>query len=121
MPWIVFVWCLAFLSSVHIYRQYTDYGGWSLDSTTYLMPLVSKMSSLGYCIGDGGQPKDSKLTDRQKEKAISEIPKIHELIGYISVPMGCLMGPFFDFKDYQNFIEEKEQYQSIPFQIVPAL
>ena len=46
---IVLIVSMVHLSIMHIMRVIYDYGGWSLDCTTFLMPLVSRLSSLGYC------------------------------------------------------------------------
>lgn len=36
------------LSTYHIYRMITDYGGWSIDTTTIFMMLICKYSSFAY-------------------------------------------------------------------------
>lgn len=45
---IVMIVCMLHLSVMHILRVIYDYGGWSLDCTTFLMPLVARLSSIGY-------------------------------------------------------------------------
>jgi hypothetical protein len=34
---------------------------------------------------------------------------------------GTIAGPFYEYKDYINFIERKENYVSIPSTIIPTL
>ena len=63
MPLVVWVWSIGFLSGVHIYRMATDYGGWHMDQTAYLMPLVLKVASVGFVVRDG-QSDTKVLTDR---------------------------------------------------------
>lgn len=46
------------LSSFHIYRLIVDYGGWKLDISTILMPMVCKYSLFAYAYQDGGDKKD---------------------------------------------------------------
>ena len=45
---IVFIESLVYLSAHHIYRQYTDYGGWTMDVTTILMMATAKYTSFAY-------------------------------------------------------------------------
>lgn len=50
---------------------------------------------------------------------IRDIPTWMEMISYSSYPCTCLVGPFFEFKDYLNFIERKEVYAGeVPFPFV---
>lgn len=53
MPTILFVFSMAYISIKNIHRMYEDYGGWGLDEQTFLLPLVSRVSSLGHCVSDG--------------------------------------------------------------------
>lgn len=45
---------LAFLSYAHLSRQFLDYGGYVLDISGPFMIAVQKMTSLGFCLHDGG-------------------------------------------------------------------
>ena len=42
-------------------------------------------------------------------------------MSYSCYPGGCIIGPYFEFKDYINFIEQKEQYANIPFSLAKGL
>ena len=46
---------------------------------------------------------------------------MYELISYSCYPGGCIIGPYFEFKDYINFIEQKEQYSNIPLSLTKGL
>ena len=61
--------------------------------------------------------KDQLSEHREKWK-IDKIPSLIELLSYCWYPGCWIIGPFFEYKDYINFIEEKEQYSSIPFSLV---
>lgn len=63
MPRYVLIWCMSYLSAIHIYRIMTAYGSWNLDMSTMLMPLVSRISSVGYIIRDGTKVEED-LTPR---------------------------------------------------------
>lgn len=47
--------------------MYENYGGWDLDEQTFLLPLVSRVSSLGHCLRDGLKrgEEENKLSIRQ--------------------------------------------------------
>lgn len=58
-PWknvqyISLISSLAFLSHAHLTRQILDYGGYVLDISGPFMIAVQKMTSLGFCLHDGG-------------------------------------------------------------------
>lgn len=111
--WVVFTVCLTHLSVMHIYRLLFDFGNWSLDATTFLMPLISRLSSLGFVYADG-QKEDKDLTEDQKERKVVNKPSIVEILSYISFPVAGMCGPFFEFRDYVDFIEENGRYKKIP-------
>ncbi len=55
--YMITVLSLVLLSAYHIYRQYTDYGGWTLDVSTILMGNVCKYSLFAFSFQDGGNTK----------------------------------------------------------------
>lgn len=54
---------LLYLSGQHIYRMYTDFGGWEMDITTQTMLLTARLSSLGFCYKDGALKDDQLLKE----------------------------------------------------------
>lgn len=44
---------MAYLSCIHIHRQYYDYGSYSVDITGPLMIITQKVVSLAFSIHDG--------------------------------------------------------------------
>ena len=52
--------------------------------------------------------------DDTKRCSINRIPSFVELLSYILYPGTCYVGPFFEFKDYIDFIEERNGYTNIP-------
>ena len=67
-----------------------------MDATTFMMPLIQRISSLGYILADGAREED-KLTERQVKMRIKEPPTLLQLIGYITFPVASIMGPFLEF------------------------
>ena len=84
-----------------------------MDVTTYTMMLTAKLSSVAFCYRDGGK-KDEELLPEEREKKIVQIPSVMEMLSYSYFCCGCLVGPFFEYKDYINFIEQKGIYSKIP-------
>lgn len=50
---LVWLWALGYLSVMHIYRMYTDYGGYTLDATGPQMVVTIKLTSYVWNIVDG--------------------------------------------------------------------
>lgn len=50
---MVMVVALAYLSFIHLHRQYTDYGSYTVDITGPLMIITQKVVSLAFSIHDG--------------------------------------------------------------------
>ena len=108
-PIVMIVW-MTHLSVMHIMRVIYDYGGWSLDCTTFLMPLVSRLSSLGYWYYDGLPERKKDLLEEQESRKLVYKPTLLEILSYISYPASNICGPFFEFRDYIDFIEENGKY-----------
>lgn len=82
----VFALSMGYLSCSHLYRMFTDYGGWSMDSTTFLMPLVCRLSSVGFCFADGAKEEKELLSEEQKERKLEQRPHLIEMISYACFP-----------------------------------
>lgn len=115
-----FAVAIGYLSVCHIYRVIYDYGSWRMDGTTYLMPLASKLSTLGFCVWDGIMP-DSKLDDYQRSKKLTKIPQLYEVLSYTAFPGTNMMGPFIEFKDFKDFIEKKGVFAHIPSPVLAGI
>jgi hypothetical protein len=130
VAWVVFIVCMVHLSLMHIKRVIFDYGGWSMDATTFLMPLVSRLSSLGFVYYDGWKHEElqkvkegketkhghkiKELSGEQMERMMKDRPTLLEILSYTSYPAANVAGPFFEYRDYIDFIEENGRYKSIP-------
>lgn len=95
---------ILYLSLQHIMRMINNFGGWDMDVTTYTMMLTARLSSLAFCYSDGGK-KDEELLPEEKEKKVVKMPSVMEMLSYSYFCCGCLVGPFFEYRDYINFIE----------------
>ena len=104
-----------------------DFGGFNMDITTYTMILVVKNWSLGWAYRDGGM-KDSELTKNQIERKVVNQPSIFQYATYVFHSGGCIVGPFHEFSDFVNWIEQSGIYANAPVgisagwaSVVPAL
>eukprot|EP00347_Sterkiella_histriomuscorum_P004431 403360484 len=119
----VFAVSFSFLSYLHIKRMIEDYGGWRVDTATQCMVLVLKVTSVGFAYRDGMYQKgyEEELFPHQIQARIMTIPSLMEFFSYCYSCCGCLLGPYFEYKDYINMIERKEHYQNVPNTILASL
>jgi len=103
---VVLVFALSYLSVVHIYRMYYDYGGYTLDVTGPLMIMVQKVTALAYSVHDG-TVADDKLTPDQREQRCVRIPSLVEFYSYMFYFHGIMVGPLCFYADYKRFVEGK--------------
>lgn len=134
--YLVFILSMSLLSGVHIYRMIIDYGNWSLDINVILMIYVCKYSSVAFNYYDS-QRDEKDLTEYMKTQyslffhnleffsfflkifffnfllfnsKLERLPNILEYFSYIYFIPGCVVGPFFEYKDYENFMYNKGDY-----------
>ncbi|EME32575.1 Membrane-bound O-acyltransferase domain-containing protein 2 [Galdieria sulphuraria] len=101
----VFFWAFLYLSVGHIYRQWTDYLGWSLDFTLPLMIVTQKVISLSYALHDGMM--NSEWKTEQKGTSIRTLPNILEFYAFILFPPSLLVGPYLEFVDWQAHLQNR--------------
>jgi len=95
--YVVFVFAFGYMSTLHLYRQWTDYLGWSFDVSTQMMIIVQKLVALGWNYHDGANPK---ATHSQRIFSISRLPSLLEFYGWIYMPSVITMGPFIEYTDF---------------------
>ncbi|CAK88292.1 unnamed protein product (macronuclear) [Paramecium tetraurelia] len=117
-PWPVFVESMIFVAAHHIYRQYTDYGGWKMDVTTILMMDTPKWTAFAFCVSDGLK---TQLSKEQEIRKIVKLPSFFEYFSFIFFFAGSVLGPCFDYYDFDQFINEDKEYKSIPSTIKETL
>ncbi|CAF0911884.1 unnamed protein product [Rotaria sordida] len=115
---VVFVFCMAYLSAVHIYRIIYDYGNSTIDISASLMINTQKLTALAFAFYDGYRStqrarrrrpdeddEHTALNEDQEKQKIIDIPKPIEYLSYIFYFQGICVGPLCFFKDYCDFIE----------------
>ncbi|XP_052089359.1 lysophospholipid acyltransferase 6-like [Mytilus californianus] len=101
---MVFVVGLGYVCVCHIYRQYYDYGGYTMDVTSPLMIIAEKVSSLAWALHDGSVPEETLSSDQKAEK-IKELPQPVTFYSYIFCFHGFMIGPLVFFSEYRDFID----------------
>uniref|UniRef100_A0A7S3D759 Membrane bound O-acyl transferase n=1 Tax=Palpitomonas bilix TaxID=652834 RepID=A0A7S3D759_9EUKA len=94
-----------YLSFLHIYRQYYDYGGFRMDITSPQMVLTQKMCSIAFDLYDGTTKKEEDLTPTQKKLALKKVPSLLHYIGYMFNFTTVTTGPSSSFKEYLAGVE----------------
>jgi len=103
------VFMFIYLSVQHVYRMTTNWGGWDMDITTYTMLLTCRLWSVGFVVADGAK-KDELLTDGQVQRKMVNKPSLLEFVSYSFFGPNSICGPFFEIKNYIDFIEQKGIY-----------
>lgn len=104
MPWINFIFLMSHLAYTHIHTQFFNvYDPSKVDISGAQMVLVIKLTSFGWNVYDGKQPKES-LTPYNKARIIKKHPNLLMYIGYVFFYVTFLTGPSFDYADYERFI-----------------
>ena len=93
---------MAILAFGHLYRQYTDYLGWTLDWTMQQMIITQKLHALAYNIQDANDPN---TTPEQKQRSIPQLPSSLEYYSFLLFPANIAIGPTFEYKDYIDFAD----------------
>lgn len=91
---------MLILSLGHLYRQVTDYLGWTLDWTLVAMVTTQKIMGLAYNVQDGS---DDKATTEQKSRCVDKLPSLFEYFSFILFPANVAIGPSFEYADYMAF------------------
>jgi lysophospholipid acyltransferase len=93
---------ISILAGGHLYRQISDYLGWTLDWTLIAMITTQKVMGLAYNVQDG---QDPNATKEQKSLAVSKLPSLLEYYSFILFPANLTIGPAFEYSDYMAFAD----------------
>ena len=113
-PFYLLIATMIHLSILNIIRMITDFGGWAIDDiSTIYMVEVAKFSSFGFSYSDGEKDPKDIFNEHHKSKRIEEMPSLLEYASYIYFYPTSIVGPFIEFKDFINFIDEKDCYAEL--------
>lgn len=85
--------------------------------------VTLRLAALCFCFRDGSneiKDPENSLTPYQLKHRIINCPSLIDVFSYTFTICGCFAGPFFEFKDYQDFINLEGRYKNIPSTIIPA-
>ncbi|EPX73246.1 membrane bound O-acyltransferase [Schizosaccharomyces octosporus yFS286] len=126
MPWIVFVVILGHTFYNHVIRYVypSDRG----DITASQMVLCMKLTAFAWSVYDGRQAENT-LSDYQKQRRLKKLPNLFFFLGYVFFFPSVLVGPAFDYVDYEHFItlsmfdtpRDPMETQITPHSLKPAL
>lgn len=102
MPWVGFTFLMSHMSVSHIYRMYAASPS-SVDITGAQMVLVMKLSAFCWNVWDGKQ-KEADLSPDQQSRAVKKLPSILNYAGFVAFFPSVMIGPAFDYSDYERWI-----------------
>ena len=113
-PFYLLIGTMIHLSYLNIYRMVINYGGWMIDdiSTIYMMSLA-KYTAFAFAYDDGKKDIKDIKSAYHKRYRIEKRPTFLEFASYIYFYPTSIVGPFIEYMDFINFIEEKDCYKDL--------
>ncbi|KAK7061370.1 MBOAT, membrane-bound O-acyltransferase family-domain-containing protein [Favolaschia claudopus] len=105
MPWLVFAVVMGHLTFNHVIRSIFQFSYETLEVTGPQMVLTMKLTTFAWNVYDGRRPAED-LDKWQTAKRITQFPTLLEFLGYSFYFPGILVGPYLDFNDYMDLINE---------------
>ncbi|KAF5320661.1 hypothetical protein D9619_001199 [Psilocybe cf. subviscida] len=105
MPWIVFVIVMGHLTVNHVIRAVYGFSYETMEVTGPQMVLTMKLTTFAWNVYDGRR-KEEELDKWQLSKRIVQYPSLLEFLGYSFYFPGILVGPYLDFTEYMELINE---------------
>jgi len=90
-----------------------------MDVTGTIMMFICKWQAFAWSYQDGDK-KNEDLSKEQQEKKLVDLPSLPEYFSYLFFYGSTLVGPFYDYSDYDHFIHKKGNYSKIPSTLVPS-
>ncbi|KDR74386.1 hypothetical protein GALMADRAFT_250302 [Galerina marginata CBS 339.88] len=105
MPWVVFVIVMGHLTVNHVIRVIYGFSYETMEVTGPQMVLTMKLTTFAWNVYDGRR-KTEDLDKWQLSKRITQYPSLLEFLGYSFYFPGILVGPYLDFPEYMELINE---------------
>eukprot|EP00347_Sterkiella_histriomuscorum_P004536 403360089 len=121
---IIFIVNALLLSLAHLHKMYYYYGFWGAEITNLMMMNLCRITAVSICYKDGAVPekdREEKLKTRERVYAIDQCPSFYDYLGYLYYCGGTIAGPFYEYKDYINFMHREGHYLNIPSTIIPTI
>ncbi|KAJ7667617.1 endoplasmic reticulum protein [Mycena polygramma] len=105
MPWVVFIFVMGHLTVNHVIRAIYNFSYETLEVTGPQMVLTMKLTTFAWNVYDGRRPAED-LDKWQMAKRVTEFPSLLEFLGYSFYFPGFLVGPYLDYAEYMDLINE---------------
>lgn len=109
---LIFFGGFGVLSFYHLKRMWENYGGYDMDLTFLLMQQLIRVTYFGWAIHDMDLSPE-KLPVSSQGRTLKTEPDILTYLSYIFNFLG-LCCPSMDYFDYTEFINQRENFESIP-------
>ncbi|KAJ6538943.1 endoplasmic reticulum protein [Mycena capillaripes] len=105
MPWIVFTFVMGHLTVNHVIRYVYNFSYETIEVTGPQMVLTMKLTTFAWNVYDGRRPAED-LDKWQMAKRVTQFPSLLEFLGYSFYFPGFLVGPYLDYAEYMDLINE---------------
>ncbi|OQR69640.1 membrane-bound O-acyltransferase domain-containing protein 2-like [Tropilaelaps mercedesae] len=105
LPQVTLITSLGYQSILHISRQYSDPGGYTIDITGAIMMLTQRVTTVAFSVRDG--VTTNGLTWEQARDAITERPDALSYFAYMFDFHVLLAGPLVPYKALSRITEGK--------------
>jgi lysophospholipid acyltransferase len=115
------------LALAQLHKQIYNPGVNGQDVPMNLMFNFCKVTSLVCCVSDGVRIKKEgrdKVDLKTREKVYANedgIPNFFDFWAYMYFCGACISGPWYEFKDFQMYMQAQDIYKNIPSTIAPTL
>lgn len=122
-------WLIAFPYLIVSHVVQASGAAWKeghLDFTGAQMVLTLRLIAIGVSYQDGSRPAE-RLSEYGAKKQLQRLPSLQEFFSYLFAAGNLLAGPFFEAKDYLDYIERKGAWDEsdpakrIPNPLLPGL
>ena len=93
--------------------MFMTYGDNGVDITGIFMMQLFNYIGLGYNYQNGAKP-EAALSPDQLQRRVVEKPSYVTYMGYVNFLPACLVGPVYEYSDYDNYLHRRGDYVSIP-------
>lgn len=94
-------------------RLSMTYGENSMDITAIFMMQLFNYIGLGYNYQNGALPEE-QLSQDQLQRRIVNPPNYLTYLGFVNFLPACLVGPSYEYTDFDNYLHRRGDYVSIP-------
>jgi hypothetical protein len=101
------------LTLVQMRRMFLTYGVNGFDVTGIYMMQLFNYIGLGYNYQNGAKTDESLSADQLQRRVVDK-PNYITYMGYVNFLPACLVGPVYEYADYDNYLHRRGDYASIP-------